>query len=1579
MTLDRLRRLEAIFDEALRVPDERRAAFLADTCGEDGSLLADIRRLLAAAPTATSYVSEIVGQCLAAWEQDQAVGELRPGSRLGRFEILDEIGRGGFGIVYRARDTELGRHVAVKVMRIALLPGASHGAMLVDLFRSEAEAAARLNHPNVVTIHDTGTHAGLPYLVLELLRGETLHDRLSRGPLTPLAAVEILIQVVRGLAHAHAAGVVHRDLKPRNVFLRDDGEVKILDLGLARAFQALETGEPAPASSTLPCAGTPAYMAPEQWRGEPEDERTDLFTAGVLLFEMLSGALPFSASGDGSHFDAAPPLSARLADTVPGELAAITLRAIARDPDARFQRAEDLLGALREVQRSLESPGVGAEPYRYLEPFTEADRAWFFGRDRETARLEQMLATRPLLALVGPSGAGKSSLVEAGLFPRLRRAPHFWTTLSLRPGSDPLRTLHARLPPSLLPDGPEVLLEKPGLFGDALRALAGESQSRVLLCVDQMEELVTLNEDAEVRRAFVQALLSAADDPASPTRVLVAIRDDFLSRIAQGTELRHALGQGLLLLGAPDAEALALCLREPAARLGFDFEPGLAEEMIAALGEETAPFPLLQLAASRLWERRDSTRRCLSRTALVAVGGVHGVLAAQANEVLRVLGGPAETRIARRILCDLVTAEGTRRQMSRVELVERAGQPDAAAAVLERLIAGRLLTGSTDPEGERVELAHEALIESWDQLRRWIAENREDRVFAERVSHAAAHWDERGRPKHLLWSEEVLAEALRWRRRGEGGLGRVESDFLTAAEAIAERARRRRRRWVVGGFIAALGGVLGLTFGIWRAREAARAARTLSVLRSAEAAADPHLAAQLLLEIAGEAEPAGAATLAYRLLEEPQPLAVLRGHGGPLLCVAFDPSGKRIATSSTDGSVRVWSADGGSAPLILRGHTQFVNRVAFSPDGTRMLSASSDGSARIWSSDGSGEPRVLAGHPGPLAVAVFSADGKQVATGGNDGAVRVWSDGPKPTILGQVASTVNALAFSPDGRRLVAAYDEPIVRIWRVDGGAEPILLKGHAGMVMHAEFAPGGERVATASEDGTARIWSADGKGEPIVLRGHSSTVRIATFDARGERLLTASNDGTARIWRIDGREEPIVLRGHTAPIRHAEFDREGSRVVTASHDRTARVWRSDGSGASIVLRGHESVLWMARFSSDGARVVTASDDRTARVWRAAEPESDFVFHAGDHLFRANVDPTGTRLFAFYTNDTGRMSTTRGRSWSMRANTGAIFRARFNSDGTQIVTTSADGTARIRPSDGVGETIVLRGHAGAVLKAEFSPDGSRVATVAQDRTARVWRSDGTGTPLILEHDAPLTLLLRFNRAGTAILTATTDGTARVWHLQAPGPIVLRGHEKPITDLDFSPDGSRVVTASWDGTARVWSLDGRAPVVLRGHGGVVWAASFDPSGERVVTGSMDRTVRIWRADGSGEPVVLAGHTGGVFAAFFSGGGSRVVSGSRDRTARIWSADGSGQPIALGGHESLLRQIEPWRDGFHVLTSSSDGTIRIRPLRTWHDLVDKLRRSTPGCLTPDQRRIYLGESPADSDLASRACEQSHAAR
>jgi hypothetical protein len=521
---------------------------------------------------------------------------LAAGVRLGPYEVGELLGAGGMAEVYRAHDPRLGRDVAVKIVLTDGEPAPDR----LRRFEEEARTVAALSHPNVLTVFDVGTSDGRPYLVLELLDGETLRQRLERGAMPLRSAVELAIEVCHGLEAAHARSVVHCDLKPDNLFLTADGRVKILDFGIARLTRP--SGRDPADTDTKPglLLGTVGYVSPEQARGLVPDGRADVFALGAILYEALSGRRAFGGASAADTIaavlhDDPPPLRVALGP-VPSMLDRVVRRCLHKDPGERFHSAHDLALALEALlDRPLPGAGpAGAEeernPYPGLRAFTEADAGRFFGREAEVERVWGRLRHERLLGVIGPSGAGKTSFVRAGV---AAMQPTGWAVIVCTPGPAPFQQLGQCLAPHLAGD-PEALrlLVR---FDDPDSALALLARWRrgyvaTVVIVDQLEELFTLNPPE--RQARFAALLGRLTEEAD-VRVVLSMRDDFLMRCHEHEGLRPVF-DGLVPLGAPSGDALRRALVEPARAEGCSFEEGLPEEMLAAVeGERGAPAPRL--------------------------------------------------------------------------------------------------------------------------------------------------------------------------------------------------------------------------------------------------------------------------------------------------------------------------------------------------------------------------------------------------------------------------------------------------------------------------------------------------------------------------------------------------------------------------------------------------------------------------------------------------------------------------------------------------------------------------------------------------------------------------------------------------------------------------------------------------------------------------------------------------------------------------------------------------------------------------------------------------------------------------
>jgi eukaryotic-like serine/threonine-protein kinase len=773
-----------------------------------------------------------------------------PPEEFEEYRLIRLLGRGATGAVYLARDALLDRPVAVKFVHGAADPVAR------PRFFNEARAIAKLQHPNVVAVFRIGEVSGHPYLVSEYVPGRPL-DQLDR-PAPTRQVVEIALDLARGLAAAHRGGVLHRDVKPANAIVTGDGRAKLLDFGLAavedepspvpgaapprerfdlRVHHALTTTETLPsrdpgdaASSTEhdrdvgvqldQLVGTPLYMAPELWRGEPATRRSDLYALGIVLYELLAGAAPHHnvplgvLRGLVGRRDI--PRLGDVAAGVPPALAAIVDRLVERDAGARFTSADELLVALEECAAPTVIASVpDGNPYRGLSAFDSAHASLFFGRRGETRELVDRVRSEAFVVVGGDSGTGKSSLCRAGVLPWL--VDHDgWSRVDVVPGRQPVRALAAALAGWLDTDEATIsaqLRDIPDALARMIRqrasSTADRAARRLLLFVDQLEELLTLSDPDEAR--VVAAALAALAVRAPSVRVLATARSDFLSRLAMLPGLGDEMAHGLYFLRPLTTERIREVVVRPAAAKGVAFESeALVDQLVAQTELAPGGLPLLQFALAEVWDSHDVEAKLVRTAAIDALGGVAGALTRHADRLLDGLKAD-ERDAARRILLRLVTAGGTSARRSEAELLSDDAARGAERAALEALVRGRVVVAK-DAQHAAYELAHEALLVSWPTLQGWLERGKADHAVRLRVEQAATEWIRTGRARDLLWTGRQLAEA---RALDRETLAARDAEFLAASRTALVRRR------VLGAsatmVLAAVAIIVGLTIRV-RAR-----------------------------------------------------------------------------------------------------------------------------------------------------------------------------------------------------------------------------------------------------------------------------------------------------------------------------------------------------------------------------------------------------------------------------------------------------------------------------------------------------------------------------------------------------------------------------------------------------------------------------------------------------------------------------------------------------------------------------------------------------------------------------------------
>jgi WD40 repeat protein/serine/threonine protein kinase len=1378
------------------------------------------------------------------------------------FRLLERVGEGSCGVVHRALQPQVGREVAVKVIRPAL----ANDPEFIRRFEAEAQLVARLEHPHIVPLYDYWREPDGAFLVMRYLRGGSLRDALADGPMPVERALGMVDHVGAALSAAHRQGVVHRDVKPANILLDEDGNAYLSDFGIATDVTRARTAQRSDSAAY--------YLSPEERRGEAPTARADVYSLGLVLFEMLTGRQPFADN----------PLEAG----VSSDLDALVRRATLADPAERYPDAAAFLSALATTVGARRRLHVGPvrNPYKGLRPFLEPDAPDFRGRESLVRGLVQRLAGTRLLALVGPSGSGKSSAVRAGLVPavRLGAVPgsRRWFVAEMVPGDDPFGALAEALL-GLAPAAPPGALEAEGGLVAAAAWLLPDDDSELLLVVDQFEELFTLVDDDERRAAFMATLRAAATDPRSRVRIVLTLRADFLDRPLAHPGFAEVLSAGTELILPLSADELELAISGPARSAGADVDGGLLAELVSDVAGQPGALPLLQFTLADLFDRRHDG--ALTVAAYRELGGVGGAVARGADQVYDTLG-EAGRSAARQLFLRLAT----RRRVPRSELLSLTGD----VAVIDAFARRRLLSFDRDPETREptVEIAHDALLQAWDRLREWISEAREDLEMQRQLAAAAREWLQAGRDPSFLVRGSRLERLETWRREAGLALTPGELEFIDAAVSERERVRaaeatrvarerelerRSLRRLRVLAAVVAVAAVVagGLAVFAFDQRADAESERRIAVARELASAAvanldeDAERSVLLALEAVEHTRAADGSVLPearealHRAVDASRIVMRVPGLGGVL---DWSPDGRLFVTEGPEesGLIDIRDTSSGRRVRSFRGHDGDVNLVAFSVDGAMLATTSDDGTVKVWNPR-TGRLRHTFTGEGPVWGASFSPDGSRLAASWQaEQAVRVF-DLETGRRVAQVAPVPAALttSFSPHGRRLAIATFEGAGVVVNARTGRRALDLEGAEGPRAVA-WSPDGRWIATAGQDRRLRIHDARTGSVRFTLAGHTSDIVAVDWSTDSRRLASGSSDGTARVWAV-GADEAREVLSISAQERGGglwvAFSPDGGRLMTGDEGITVvKVWdvRPDGSAEWATLPAEDKHLGGVAFTPDGVRVATGNLDGSVTIQDVRGRERPFTLHgpAGSSGPALAVDVSRHGLVTATAGEVGRTWDLKSRNEAFTvASPGGSEDVAWSADGSTLATGTLQGEIRITDRTGKQLQRLRVNQRHRVAAVQVSPDGRLVAaaTMPMERPVpgaeRVTLWNWRRGEVVRELSA-LAEGIGFSHDGRRIATAPLTGPARIWDART-GRVLARltGHTGAVYDIAFAPGDASVATAGADGTVRLWDpRTGRQDVVLRGHEGAVWDVDFSPDGSKLASSSPEGVVRVWALD-----------------------------------------------------------------------------------------------------------------------------------
>ncbi|GIK64644.1 MAG: hypothetical protein BroJett018_24380 [Chloroflexota bacterium] len=1447
------------------------------------------------------------------------------------YELRDLIGQGSFGAVYQAFQPAIQREVAVKI----ILPKYANHPDFIRNFEYEAQLVARLEHPHIVPLYDYWREPDSAALVMRLLRGGSLEDKVFQGPLDLDFVILVLDQIAAALMVAHRSGVIHRDMKPANIMLDSNENAYLADFGIAKEIMSQPQEIIEKASSIT---GSPAYVSPEQLKSERLSPQTDLYSLGIVLFELITGKLPFGedlalpALLFKHLHDPIPSLHVYRPD-VPAALDHVLQRATAKNPKERFPDALAMARAFKQACRRYEgaptkqTPRPGelnaaideamldtlsiqamTNPYKGLRAFEEADAPDFFGRaalvEQLLERLHEPTPDGAFLVIIGPSGSGKSSVVSAGLIPALRQGAipgsENWFIVEMQPGHQPFEELSqailrvaARPPASLhsLKSTENGLLR---VMQDVLPDTKGE----LLLVINQFEELFTQVPQEDVRQHFLNSLVQALSEPDTPLRVIISMRADFYDRPLRYPAFGRLVRSRTEVVLPLSPEELELAIVGPASRVGLILEPGLVQAIVQDVSEQPGALPLMQYALTELFERRDG--RTLTVNAYHDSGGVLGALARRAEEIYKGLD-LAGQQAARQVLLRLVTvgegSEDTRRRVRKAELMAIDVPDEALNQVIDLYSKYRLLTFDRDPVTREptVEVAHEALIREWNRLRAWLANSREDMRTQRRLAALADEWLNSDRNISYLVTGPRLAQLNQWKDQTDLVLTALEAEYLEESNAhryVVSFVEKRRKAQVASlqrrneKFLIALVGVLlvavlvvAVLFGF--------------SLRQRDRALDNERAAE---RSATDAQSVALAANAQQALSE--------GDTELAVVLALDAV---ETTPNPSSSVQRVLADAAYAPgtrAVLMGHEGQVYDAVFSPDGKTIATGGADGVIILWDTATGELDQRLEGHTATVTSLDFSSDGRWLLSGSIDRSVRLWDVATGILIsrfLGDVEG-VWCVALSPDMQTAVSGTSDDEITVWDVNTGKALRQLEGHTASVYSLAFNHDGTRLLSGSADNTLILWDYLNGTAIRKIRGHNNFVYDVAFSPDETIALSASWDRTLRTWDLATGRELVRLVGHTAPVYSGDFSQTGQYIVSGSEDQTMILWDATTGEAIYQVKAHTGTINRVQFSPDGAMVVSASYDTSARLWRFRNGAVDYVLlgHT-DRVSSVAYSPTGQYVLSASWDNSLRL-------WD--TSTGQLMR-RF---GEQTST---------------GELVrLLEGHTDRINAIAMSADGKWAASGSRDRSVILWDVE-TGTPVrqLVGHTDQITGVA-FTPDGKYVLSASRDETLRLWEVES-GELVREfiGHNDRVLCVAISPDGEFAVSGGRNGFILVWDVEtGREIRRVRASQSSVLALAVSPDSKLVASGSEDNRLLLWNIQRSQITQQLEGHTASVNTVAFSPDGQWLISGSTDATVRLWDVTQGEEIRRLLQHREAVTGVGFGPDGRTAVSGSWDYTV-----------------------------------------------------
>ena len=1117
---------------------------------------------------------------------------------------------------------------------------------------------------------------------------------------------------------------------------------------------------------------------------------------------------------------------------------------------------EALSSATAEKREPSHAFDVRRNPYKGLRAFDEVDVSDFCGRGELTRLLVERITGRPpaqLTVLAGPSGAGKSSVLRAGLIPILRERG--LRVAVMFPGDNPQANLELALADETagIDDGPSAV---------------------DVVAVDQFEELFTQT-SADDASQFIARVTDGSD----AVRWVLTVRADFLGDLLADHELGRKLQEALILVPPLEDHEVEAAIVEPGKRVGVDVEPSLVARVAQDVQAKASSLPLMQYALTDLFERRRG--ELLTLDAYVRAGGLAGALARRADEVYQRLPDQ-EQAIAKRVFLQLVTVgdngEFARRRVDRESLLSEDTQ--TVGIILEQFGSQRLLMFDQDPMTGRatIEVAHESLLEAWPRLSTWVDEAREQLVMRTTLDTALREWESNDRDDSFLLAGGRLAQHESWTADSDLLLSDHELEYLAESrryEESAQARRRRRRMLITAGFgLAGLVALVLVGLALQQNDRARAIERVTEVVDLADAAVDqleidPELGLLLALEAVESTRRVDGTVL--DVAEEALHRAVLADamvakfvHGAEGIA-HFSPDGKSFVTSSDAvNAAQIWSVDPFEPKLDLRGHTQRVTDAVFDPSGERIATTSGDGTVRIWDT-ATGESQLILNVLGPATsppvIPVFSNDGSKLAVTTAEDTVVMWDldSDAEPTVFPvQPGNDTLNLEFSPDDSLLAVSRftgeDDVGPLIFEVATGELIAAWSGHRVGISDVGFTPDGSLLVTSGWDGDVKVWDTESAELVGTFSGHEEAVVDLQISADGT-FVASGGEADVMVWDLATQELRAQISGHEGTVDAIDISPDMTLLLTSSTvDQSTRLWDITpyASHELVGFPGPAGAAGSVVFSPDGEVLAASHGTDQLTVWDYQSGAAVETIDARGAVYAIDFDDSGIWMATSGTGGTFVVDTETGERVELRGPPpdeifldlndidfgpdGALAMA--SAEGVRLWEPPYDGSGRFIPTDG---SLAVSFDPTGEMFATTGPIGLLVYSLAQGLVNDLYPSTGPPPPWIYS--------VAWHRDRPFMVTGGSDGDAVMWSTETLEQLFsLKGHTATVLDVAFHPTSGDVVTASEDGTVRFWDEDtGVQRMSLPAPGGVSDLA-ISPDGRYLATTGETGFVTVYMLD-----------------------------------------------------------------------------------------------------------------------------------